>query len=132
MNLNPEKDRFVCSHCHTLEGHQFEDKDWAFDIKCEKYNPQYVVIWRLITKEERNSRRRLSRTDQELLWRFCWKELIKRGAVVDGADLNHWLNEYVFEGWWKSVNEAKKAVLDLVDKIANAKPIEEVRWGCIN
>jgi len=129
--LNDKKDQFVCPHCHTLEGHQFQDKDWAFDVRCERSEPQYVVVWRLVTEEEWKKRRCLSRTDQELLWRFCWKELTSRGAVVGVADLNHWLNEYVFEGWWRSVDQAKQAVVDLVEKITAAEPIEELRWCCV-
>jgi hypothetical protein len=115
-----------------LKGHQFQDRDWAFDVRCKKTETQYAVVWRLVTDEERNKRRRLSRTEQEFLLRFCWKGLNTRQAIVDRADLNHWLNEYVFEGWWRSVNQAKKAVLDLVDKIAAPEFIDEVRWCCVS
>ena len=103
--------------------------NWAFDMKCERYEAQYPVVWLLIIGEERNRRKSLSRTDQELVRTFFYKELGSRRIVSDRT--KHWLDEYIFQGWWRSRNQAKMAVLDLVDKIAVAEPIEELRWVCL-
>jgi hypothetical protein len=128
MNLNLGGSRFACPHCSTLEGHESEDKRWAFEIRCKKSETQYVVLYWAVTFEEWCKRRALSGTDQEVLMRFYRRELLGRGARVDVARADHWLNERIFEGRWKTMNQAKEATLELVDKIAAGEYIDEVRW----